>query len=360
MLMAAIKATDKELMAAYSRHSGRTYEIARDLGMSPRRVMIRLRRLGVPPLTAPDGGSPTAQKHPPAAAAEFEVAGLPEDGVPVDELVEHRIRAFSRKQEHADATRAIAVKIKIVGPIGILHFGDPHVDDDGTDLATLRAHSDLTRIEGVFGANCGDTTNNWVGRLAKLYAEQGTTASQAWQLAEWFINRTRWLYMIGGNHDGWSGAGDPIKWIARQSKALYQSSSARLRLEFPNGREVIVNARHDFAGHSQYNPSHGPMKALMFGVRDHINVAGHRHVSGYGVLKDPETSRVCHAVQVASYKVIDRYALEKGFRDQRISPAAFTVIDPELLDTHPDMIKLFWDPQEGVEFLQWLRRRRAS
>jgi len=358
--MADRKATDKELMAAYGRHSGGTAAIARDLGLSTRRVISRLRGLGVPPLTTSVGGVPKGRMHPAAAPNEFEVQDLPEDGVPVDELVEHRIRAFSRKMEHADATKAIAVKIKIRGPIGILHFGDPHVDDDGTDLATLRDHSDLTQIEGVFGANCGDTTNNWVGRLAKLYAEQGTTASQAWQLAEWFINRTRWLYMIGGNHDGWSGAGDPIKWIARQSKALYQPSSARLRLDFPNGREVIVNARHDFAGHSQYNPSHGPMKALMFGVRDHINVAGHRHVSGYGVLKDPETSRVCHAVQVASYKVIDRYALEKGFRDQRISPAAFTVIDPALPDTHPDMIKLFWDPQEGVEFLQWLRQRRAA
>ncbi|MFN7340326.1 MAG: hypothetical protein ACK5VI_04495, partial [Opitutia bacterium] len=271
---------------------------------------------------------------------------------------EHRIRAFKRKAEAFDATRAIPVKVKIRGAIGILHFGDPHVDDDGTDLEALRAHSEMTHLEGVFGANVGDTTNNWVGRLAKLYAEQGTTASQAWKLAEWFIGRTRWLYMIGGNHDGWSGAGDPIKWIARQAKALYQPSSARVRLEFPNGRAVVVNARHDFAGHSQYNPAHGTMKALQFGVRDHINVAGHRHISGLGAIKDPETGRICHAVQVASYKVIDRYALEKGFRDQRLGPAAFTTIDPSLPDTHPDMVKVFWDPAAGVDYLTWLRSRK--
>jgi hypothetical protein len=356
--MAERKATDEMLLAAYQRHNGSTTKIAADLGMSTRRTTTRLRNLGIVASNV-EGGAPK-RMFPTAAPVEFTVADLPDDDIDVDELVEHRIRQFEKKVAHADATRAIPVKIRLAGPIGILHFGDPHVDDDGTDLALLRTHSDLTKVEGVFGANVGDTTNNWVGRLAKLYAEQSTSASQAWKLAEWFIGRTRWLYMIGGNHDGWSGAGDPIKWIARQSKALYQPSSARMQLEFPGGRTVIVNARHDFAGHSQYNPSHGPMKALMFGVRDHINVAGHRHISGYGVLKDPDTGRVCHAVQVASYKILDRYALEKGFRDQRISAAAFTVIDPALPDTHPDMVKLFWCPEEGVEFLTWLRKRRAA
>jgi hypothetical protein len=355
--MAVRRVTNEELLATYKQYDGSTTRIAETLGISTRNVSIRLRGLGIPPLTGEHGGAPKKDALRPAAKGEFTVATLPNDDIDIDELVEHRIKAFNKKLAHADATKAIPVKIKIGGPVGILHFGDPHVDDDGTDLATLRAHSDLTHVEGVFGANCGDTTNNWVGRLAKLYAEQATTADQAWKLAEWFIGRTRWLYMLGGNHDAWSGSGDPLKWIARQAGALYQPSSARLRLQFPNGREVIVNARHDFAGHSQYNPAHGVSKALMFGVRDHLAVAGHRHVSGYGVLKDPETGRVCHALQVASYKLLDRYALEKGFRDQRISPAAFTIIDPELPETHPDMLKLFWDPAEGVEYLNWRRSK---
>ena len=210
--MAGRKASDDELMAAYERHNGSTSRIAADFGMSSRRVMMRMRAMGVPPIR-PEGGAPPTRPAalPVAAPSEFTVAALPDDDIDVEQLVEHRIKQFTKKAAHADATRAISVRIKIPGPIGILHFGDPHVDDDGTDLALLRAHSDLTHVEGVFGANVGDTTNNWVGRLAKLYAEQSTSASQAWKLAEWFIGRTRWLYMIGGNHDGWSGAGDPIR-----------------------------------------------------------------------------------------------------------------------------------------------------
>lgn len=351
--MVTRKASEADLRDAYARHNGSTTRIANEYGMAIRTVAKRLRALGFPAKQSGERSDPVT------SVAEFRIADLPDDDVAIDDLVEHRIKQFAKKREAADATKSIAVDVSLDGPIAILHFGDPHVDDDGTDLEMLRKHSDLTKQPGVWGANVGDTTNNWVGRLAKLYAEQSTSASQAWKLAEWFIARTRWLYMLGGNHDAWSGAGDPIRFIARQSKALYQPSAARLELRFPNQRRVIVNARHDFAGHSMYNPAHSQMRSLQFGARDHLAVSGHRHVSGYGVIKDAESGRVCHALQVASYKVFDRYAMEKGFRDQRLGPAAMTVIDPRLPETHPDMIKVWWDPAEGADYLAMIRSRPA-
>jgi hypothetical protein len=352
--MSHAKATDQQLREAHARHDGSSTRIAKEFGMSARTVAKRLRKIGFPALPRAD-----MRDSQPVAAGEFHIAELPDDDIAIDDLVEHRIKQFAKKREAHDATKSIAVDVSLDGPIAILHFGDPHVDDDGTDLELLRKHSDLTKLPGVWGANVGDTTNNWVGRLAKLYAEQSTSASQAWKLAEWFISRTRWLYMLGGNHDAWSGAGDPIRFIARQSKALYQPSAARLELRFPNQRRVMINARHDFAGHSMYNPAHSQMRSLQFGARDHLAVSGHRHVSGYGVIKDAETGRVCHALQVASYKVFDRYALEKGFRDQRLGPAAMTVIDPRLPETHPDMLKVWWCPEEGADYLAMIRSRPA-
>ena len=289
---------------------------------------------------------------------EFTVSNLPDDDIDIDELVEHRIKQFEKKKRHQEATKLIPIKVHIPGVIGILHFGDPHVDDDGTDLDAIRQHGDLTHQEGIWGANVGDTTNNWVGRLARLYAHQSTSADQAWKLAEWFIQRTRWLYMIGGNHDAWSGSSDPIKWISKQSNTLYQSSECRIGLRFPNKREIIVNARHDFAGHSQWNPTHGQMKAAQMGMRDHIMISGHKHTSGYGLIKDPSTGKVCHAIQVASYKIFDSYAKERGFRDQSLSPACMTVINPDLPQDHPDMVKVFWDPFEGADFVKWKRKKK--
>ncbi|WP_461554679.1 hypothetical protein [Sulfuriferula sp.] len=294
-----------------------------------------------------------------AEAPEFEIAEIPDALLPVEDLVERRKRQFAQKKKHEEARKLIPIKIKKTGAIGILHYGDPHVDDDGTDLSLLEHHMHLTNtVEGLYGANIGDTTNNWVGRLARLYAAQSTSAAESWQLAEWFIRGTNWMYMIGGNHDAWSGDGDPIRWIAGEINATYQDSEARLQLNFPNGKHVRINARHDFTGHSMYNPVHGATKALHFGIRDHVAVCGHKHVSGYGVLKDPDSGITMHALQIASYKVYDRYAREKGFRDQALSPCAVTVINPDLDPQSPDLIKVFWDADEGANYLKFLRRKK--
>ena len=192
---------------------------------------------------------------------------------------------------------------------------------------------------------------------ARLYAEQSTSATQAWRLAEWFVRRCDWLYMIAGNHDLWSGSGDPLKWIAKQQNALYKSSEARIALRFPNGMEVRVNARHDHSGSSIWNPAHGPMKAAIMGTRDHIYVAGHKHESAYSVLKDAISGITMHACKVASYKVYDRYAKDRGFRDNALSPCVLTTINPDLPPEHPDLVKVWWDPQEGADYLTYLRRR---
>lgn len=288
----------------------------------------------------------------------FEIDELPDDDLPIEDIIAQRKKEFAQKKRHHDATRLIQVRVKIPGPIGILHFGDPHVDDDGTDIITLEKHALLTHIEGVFGANVGDTTNGWIGRLARLYAQQNCGRKRAVKIAEWFINLAEWLYMVGGNHDGWAGDDDPIKWIAKQQKALYQSSEARLQLNFPVGAPFTINARHDFAGSSIYNPAHGAMKAIHFGVRDDLSTCGHKHISGYGMLKDPTTGRTCHALQIGSYKLIDRFAQERGFRDQSFGPAAFTLIQPELPANHPDRCKVYWDPDQGVDVLKFYRRRK--
>ena len=361
----------KTTLAAYVKANGPArslYVVGREIGMSGETLKRRLemaeaRGMTVPPRsyveTAPRGA--TLKAHLAAKAAkeakpDFEIPALPDDDLDADEIVAQAKAAFKHKRAYEQARRLIPVRVNVPGPIGILHFGDPHVDDAGTDLELLDRHSDLTReYPFVWGANVGDTTNNWVGRLAVLYAAQNMSRSRAIKVAERFIKRTRWLYMIGGNHDAWSGDDDPIRWIAREAGTLYQSSECRIQLNFPEGDPIRINGRHDFAGHSQWNPAHGPMKAAMMGVRDHIMVAGHRHESAHGVVKDPTTGIVCHALKVASYKVYDRYARERGFRDQALGPAAFTILQPHLPDDHPDRVIVTWDPEVGVELLKALR-----
>ncbi len=352
------KVSDEQIISALEQCEGQRAAAARLLKIAVRSLQFRLDNLRARGVTVPS--SSYRGKSLEQARSEFEFTPIPEDDVPIEELVALRKRKFQHKREHEEASKLIPIRIKIPGPIGILHFGDPHVDDDGCDIEAIERHTALVNAtEGLFAANVGDTTNNWCGRLARLYADQATSASQAWRLAEWFIGRCAWLYMIGGNHDLWSGSGDPLKWIARQQNALYKSSEARIALRFPNGAEVRINARHDHAGSSIWNPAHGPMKAAIMGTRDHVYVAGHKHESAYSILKDPASGIAMHAVKVASYKVYDRYAKDKGFRDNALSPCVVTTINPALPANHPDLVKVWWEPEEGADYLTHLRRRLA-
>jgi len=302
--------------------------------------------------------SPEVQVDPPKKP--FELPDLPDELPTADELRDRRKKSFARKRTARDARQMVGVKITIDGPYGIAHMGDPHVDDDGTDIGLLERHVQIiNKTEGLFAGNVGDYSNNWVGRLARLYAEQGTTAREAWVLVEWLVQSTQWLYLIGGNHDCWSGAGDPIEWIARQVGAQYERSGARLSLRSPSGRVVRVNARHDFTGNSMWNTAHGPARAAQMGWRDHILTCGHRHTSGYQVLKDPASLLISHAIRVGSYKTYDRYADEKGLPDQTIFVCPVTIVDPRFEDSDPRFITTIFDPEEGAEYLTWKRKRWA-
>lgn len=295
----------------------------------------------------------------PGKKPEFEWPLLPEPLRPVEDLIAERKAKFAHKKKFEEATKLIQVKVNIEGPFGIIHLGDPHVDDDGTDIALLERHVELSQtVVGLWLANIGDVSNNWVGRLARLYAEQSTSAPEAWQLAEWLIVSGRYIYLIGGNHDGWSGAGDPLKWMKTQGGATYMPSETRIALNCPNGQVIRVNARHDFDGASMWNPAHGVGKAIQMGVHDHITVAGHKHVAAHiGPFKCPTTGISCHGFRIASYKIFDRYAKERGFRDQNVSPCVMTVINPELPPTHPDLVTHFWDPEEGADYLNFKRKK---
>jgi hypothetical protein len=350
------KASDDQILKSLQEANGIRAIVAAKFKMNERTLQMRLKKMKDKGYIIPESTYQPGRQV--VDKGDYEFTALPDDDVPIEELIAQRKRKFQHKREHEEASKLIPIKVKMAGAIGILHFGDPHVDDDGCDIEAIERHTDLVnRTEGLFAANVGDTTNNWVGRLAKLYGEQATSAAQAWKIAEWFVNRCDWLYMIGGNHDLWSGSGDPLRWIAKHQNSLYKSSEARIALRFPSGLEVRVNARHDHSGSSIWNPAHGPMKAALMGTRDHLYVAGHKHESAYSVLKDAISGITMHAMKVASYKIYDRYAKERGFRDNCLSPCALTTINPALPSDHPDLIKAFWDPEEGADYLTYLRRR---
>ena len=100
----------------------------------------------------------------------FEAAPLPNEIRSAEEIKEARRKEYKRRKKARAARKLINVKIKLDGPIGILHMGDPHVDDPGADIETLERHcAIINETEGLFGGNVGDSHNNWIGRLGHLY-----------------------------------------------------------------------------------------------------------------------------------------------------------------------------------------------
>ena len=289
---------------------------------------------------------------------QFSVSDVPLEEMPIEDVIEYRKKRYKKKASVRKKNKLISVHIKMEGPIGILHFGDPHIDDDGTDLSEIYGICDLINdTNGMFAGNLGDVQNNWIGRLSYLYGQQSTTAKESWMLTEHFLLRVPWIYLIAGNHDIWTGEGDPIEFIMRDHPGLYQAYGARMNLIFPNGREVRINARHTFKGHSMWNPAHGVSRAVQTGWRDHILTCGHTHVSGYQVLKDPATGLISHALQVASFKNIDKFADKMGLDDKNIFNAPVTVIDPQYDADDTRMVTTIFNPYEAADFLTYKREK---
>jgi len=370
--MGVLKVSDEEVIAAIRAAKGIRVDAARKLGINVRSVQARIDRLIADGIEVPSSTYDPARsarmkrgdvvRESQDKAAQIEFPKLPSGKIDVTELIERRKAAFARKDEAVQARKLIPVKVRSSEPIGVTLLGDPHVDDDGTDLGQLeRDIRVIQKTDGLFAACIGDIQNNWVGRLAKLYGEQETTASQAWQLVEWFVEELsgHWLFMVQGNHDHWSGSGDPLRWIQRQAGvSLTGDHTVRVALRFGNGVEVRVAARHDWPGNSMWNPSHGQLRAAALTHHDHIIVSGHKHTGGYQMLRIPSTGMLAHLLQLGSYKIHDAYADALGLPSRLIAPSATAIIDPTASEL--GQVRIEHDIEAAADYLTWLRKRRRA
>ena len=278
----------------------------------------------------------------------------------IDELLKLRVKVFEKRDKREKNEEFLNIKIKDDKPIALFIMGDPHIDDDGCDLPTMLQHIDIiNETEGMYACNVGDLQNNWAMRtkLAGLWSQQSTTAEQAWQLTEYLVKAVDWLWIVAGNHDLWSGEGDPVKWMCKPLKTTYQPHNIRVKLHLPK-HKIRVNTAHNFAGHSIYNTAHGIVRHAIFNARDHLLMAGHKHVSGYMPVKDANSNITMHCCQVGSYKKYDDFAKMKNMPNKMMSPCAVAVFNTHLPDTSSDFIKIFWEAEAGADYLKYLRSKK--
>jgi len=272
----------------------------------------------------------------------------------IDALIAEKITRYDTAIKSRDENRITTVPAGNKA-IAIVHFGDPHVDDNGCDFGQLKRYVELVQQagNGVWAGNVGDTTNNWVGRLVALYANQNNTFVEGVALSQWLIHSMPWAYFVSGNHDHWRDGNIILKLLMKDSKIICQADhEARLQFKFNNGVNFNLQVRHTHKGHSMYHPTHGILKSLLFESWADLAVSGHTHEHG---LLNIETSDSRHrwALKVGSFKRMDDYAAEKGFHENKYGSAAVTVIDPYAPEC--DRISVFWDVERGLNYLKMLR-----
>lgn len=281
---------------------------------------------------------------------------------PIEDLIARKLNETQRTM--AREARREYVAAMSSDPFGVFIFGDPHLDSPGSrwdlimrHVAALRRTS--ARIECV---NIGDTNDNWVGRLARLYADHGTTAAEGWRLARWLLGqreedaRLSWLAMVGGNHDAWSHTAglDPYAEICRWAGIeYYDSAEVRIRLTFPDAADMVLLFRHDFAGRSWFHSTHGPGKEAMLDPEADLLAAGHLHQ--WGTLHQEHRGGRCPlALRVRGYKDADHYAREKGFYSGRYGHACLVAVMPHA--EGPGRLIPFWDIDAGIAFLEKIKK----
>jgi hypothetical protein len=285
----------------------------------------------------------------------------PSPHVPLPEQIARLCADYARKREHADATKLVRLRITMRGPLGMIIFGDQHAGSPLTNWPALTRDIELVKnTEGLFATNIGDVADNWTGRLAHLWADNEMSKTTEGRLSRWIVEELadKWLLLLYGNHDLWSGEGSALQWLCEQHDVLDANWSQRVALDFPNGREVRIGAYHGANGHSMWNAVHGGIKLAKMGPRDHLIVAGHTHKAQvlYPIV-DPDSGDWATVLNVGSYKDLsDNYGKRLGGGEQNAFPSALVVINPDAR-TPAGLLQVFTDTEEGAAYLTWLRGR---
>lgn len=291
-----------------------------------------------------------------SVALEIEVPRAPDTREPINDLLARKKAQFARELAHEEWSQLINVRVKDTGPVALCAIGDPHLDDDGCDIGAVeRDMTVIGRTRGMHAVHVGDFTNNWIGRLVAKFAHQKSTFDDGIRLCEWMFDLANPLVVVGGNHDKWNEGMTWLNFVMRRvGNPVAAADGVRINFQFPAGDDIRMHVRHDFPGHSQYNPLHGLRKEALFGFRDHINIAGHKHISAAGVVPHNDGTPQW-MFRVEGYKRIDEYAKAGHFAPMRLGPAVALVINPTAA-LPVERVKPFWCMELAADYLTYLRK----
>lgn len=320
-------------------------ETARRQGLKRSTVNNRLGAAARRGITANTNPSPDVVQMP----------DFPDEDLSTEELIAHMKRRFLKKKASHDAHTWFPIKVKDNLPFALVFFGDPHVDDNGCNWPELERHINVCQAPGVYGVNVGDSTNNWTGRLMRLYAQQSTSVQDARKLVQWLMleSGVKWLVWILGNHDTWNDGAEILVQMGKRygtKKLICHDWEARFCLEFKNGWSPRIFVAHNFKGVSMWNPAHGPMREGQMGEVADVYVCGDLHQSIDVGFENAARGVFQRFIRVRGFKFMDEHARRLGYKEQQEGCSAMVIFDPQR-----QTIQTFMDVEEGGRYLQWKR-----
>ena len=280
---------------------------------------------------------------------------FPDDDIPDEQIIDMMCARYARRAEHKASKKWFRIEMPDDKPFAVLWWGDPHLDNNGTNWPLLREHAALASHPHVYSVNIGDTLDNWPhgSRLVKLYADSDTSVATAHKLARWFLKASgiNWLVWLFGNHDSWGGH-TSMEWTREVGgkSIAFEDWGAQFVLCCPSGAEFKIWAAHNFPGNSQWNSLHGPQKAAAMREEADIYVCGHTH--NWALHKEESAARgfSYSLVRARGYKYLDDYGEKLGYHPQQYGASILTVFVPER-GRHYN----FEHPEDGITFLEALR-----
>lgn len=264
----------------------------------------------------------------------------PSKGEDFNDLISRICDENDRYIEFDRATRIIDLEIDHEGPILVQGLPDPHLNNKGTDLRT--ALKDAIRIkntDGAFAVGVGDWLDNFIiGRLERERRHDNMSHSNANRIQDFYIEllMDKFIAACGGNHNDWVenlGGIDMLGHMFEDAgkQLIYHPDQVRVRLNLPSGHSFIHLCRHIFPGQSQWNPLHGIMKwVYMQWQGEDVLWGGHIHQAMKTTMMKEllgEEKKVL-AVQLPAYKIVDGYALKRGFTPNRPFTSIAVIHDP--------------------------------
>jgi hypothetical protein len=290
------------------------------------------------------------EQPPPPEAIE-----LPERGDKALDEYYALVKQISNVQRlRKEETKTIEWTAPVDGWIGLAFPGDLHI---GGPIDYDQLEADLDLIEATDGLWCvglGDYSNNFqaAAKLLKAMADDVVPGSEdQMELVAHVMKRTgKWLAILEGNHDSWSGSAG-LKALATTLTCLHVTEAGCSMKVSIGSQRYVGYLKHSWKGHSNLNTSNESRRMwneFPEWENADFTVLAHYHQPDTHQ-KEIKTQTVVH-LRGGTYKSYDPYASKNGYVPEYGIP--LVLLNPDAKEIIPFHARNW---RRGVEMLGMLR-----